>query len=30
MNYPAQEKRTFINYLEPDSCYQNIIRKDDI
>lgn len=30
MNFPAQQKATFINYLEPDQCYQDIIRKNDL
>jgi hypothetical protein len=29
MNYPSQQKATFINYLEHDPCYQEIIRKED-
>ncbi len=29
MNFNLQKKITFINYLEDDQFYQNIIRKDD-
>lgn len=29
MNFNLQKKATFINYLEDDQFYQNIIRKDD-
>ncbi len=29
MNFSVQQKVTFINFLEPDPCYQDIIRKND-
>ena len=29
MNYPAQQKLTFINYLENDEYYKEIIRRND-
>ena len=29
MNFPAQSKATFINYLENDKYFQDIIRKYD-